>query len=230
MPHHGLIRQFSSAFGILHRILDASLVFGCMHVAGALYGAPVTGAYHLVSVWAIVLYLLMAEARGVYGSWRTSHVRDESLRIALVWVVVVLCLVFFGFVTKTTDEYSRVMMTQWAILVPLALIAERTIFRSVLRLFREQGFNSRNFAIVGKNELAERILKAVDDEKWMGMHLAGIYDDRSSERLRDRRPSAGVIKGALPDLLRDCRAGLIDYVYISLPMKADKRIIDLVKQ
>ena len=230
MPYHGLIRQFSPAFGILHRILDASLVFGCMHVAGALYGAPVTGQYHLVSVWAIVLYLLMAEARGIYGSWRTSHVRDESLRIVLVWVVVVLCLVFFGFVTKTTVEYSRVMMSQWAILVPLALIAERTILRSVLHLFREQGFNSRTFAIVGKNELAERILKAVEDEKWMGMHLVGIYDDRSAERLKDRRASGKPVKGTLQDLLRDCRAGMVDYVYISLPMKADKRIIDLVNQ
>ena len=230
MPFHGLIRQFSSALGILHRILDAFLITGCMYLAGSLYGVPISSQYHLVIAWAIVFFLVLAESRGIYGSWRTLHIRDEALRVTLVWAVVTFCLVFFGFVTKTTVQYSRIMMIEWAILVPFALMAERTILRGALHLFREQGLNSRTYAIVGKNDLADRILNAVDDEKWMGMHLAGIYDDRSVERLNDRRASGKTVKGTLRDLLRDCRSGMIDYVYISLPMKAEKRVIDLVNE
>ena len=230
MPYHGMIRQFSAALGILHRVLDAFLIFGCIHLAGLLYGVPITTRYHLAAAWAIVLFLLLAESRGLYGSWRTLPIRDESLRVTLVWVAVALCLVFFGFVTKTTVEYSRVMMLEWAVVVPFALMAERTVLRSVLHLFREKGLNTRTFAIAGKNDLTDRILKAMEDEKWMGMRLVGIYDDRSAERLNERRASGIAVQGTLQDLLRNCRNDMIDYVYIALPMKADKRVIELVNQ
>jgi putative colanic acid biosynthesis UDP-glucose lipid carrier transferase len=182
----------------------------------------------LATAWAIILFLLLAESRGLYGSWRTWHIRDESLRVTLAWVAVVLCLVFFGFVAKTTVEYSRVMMMEWAVLVPFALIAERTILRTALHLFREQGFNSRTFAVAGKNDLADRILKAVEDQRWMGMQLVGIYDDRSVQQLDDGRVSDRAVKGTLQDLLRDCHSGMIDYVYIAMPMKEEKRVIELV--
>ena len=217
----------SSALGVLHRVLDALLIYGCIHLAALFYDVPVTAYYLLVTAWAIVLYLLLAESRGLYGSWRTVHVRDETFRLGLA---VILCLVFFGFVTKTTMQYSRVMMIGWAMLVPLALIAERTILSSVLHLFREKGLNSRTYAIVGKNDLTDRILKAVEQEKWMGMHLVGIYDDRSAERLSDRRASGKAVRGTIKDLMRDCHGGMIDYVYIALSMKAEKRIIELVNQ
>jgi putative colanic acid biosynthesis UDP-glucose lipid carrier transferase len=211
-------------------VLDAFLIFGCIHLAASLYGAPVTAHYLLVTAWAIVLFLLLAESRGLYGSWRTLPIRDESFRLTLVWVVVILCLVFFGFVTKTSMEYSRVVMIEWAILVPLALMAERTVLRSLLHLFREKGLNSRTFAIAGKNDLTDRILKAVADEKWMGMRLVGIYDDRSVERLNERKASGIAVQGTLQDLLGNCSNGIVDYVYIALPMKAEKRVIELVNQ
>ena len=230
MPRHGLIRQYSSALGILHRVLDALLITGCVYLAGSLHDVPITGHYHLVTAWAIVLFLLLAESRGLYGSWRTLHIRDESLRVMLVWVLVVLCLVFFGFVTKTSEQYSRIMTIEWAILVPLALMAERSVLRSALHLFREKGRNSRSVAIAGKNDLTDRIVAALEDEKWMGMHLTGIYDDRSADRLKDRRAHASAAKGTLEDLVRDCHDGMIDYVYIALPMKADKRVIELVNR
>ncbi len=229
MTSHGLIRQYGSALGLLHRVLDALIVVGCLYFAGWLYGVNFDHSHQLASAWAVILFLVFAESRGLYGSWRTVHLRDEAIRVTLVWTAVVFSLVFFAFATKTTIQYSRVMMVGWALLVPLVLMLERTVLRTALYVFREKGFNSRTIAIAGVTELTGRILSAVEGEEWMGMRLVGTYDDRSGDRLANAGNSTPV-RGNLQTLVEDCRAGKIDYVYIALPMKAEKRIVDLVNQ
>jgi putative colanic acid biosynthesis UDP-glucose lipid carrier transferase len=230
MPPGGLIRHYSTAFGLIHRVLDAVLIMTMLHLAAWAYAVPVDEQIHLAGAWAIALFLLFAESRGLYVSWRTLHVRDEALRVTLTWSAVAFTLVFFSFLSKTTAEFSRVVMVGWAVLVPLALMAERSLLRSTLHLMRERGVNTRTYAIVGAGDAAQKLISAIDAEKWMGMKLAGIYDDRSPERLAKERASGTAVRGNLDELIAECRVGDIDYVYIALSMKAEKRIVALVNQ
>jgi putative colanic acid biosynthesis UDP-glucose lipid carrier transferase len=230
MPSHGLTRQYGSALSLLHRVLDALIIKGCLHLTAWLYAVDLNRDYHLAIAWAIILFLLFAESRGLYSSWRTLRIRDEAFRVVLIWSAAAFLLVFLAFVTKTTSEFSRVAMMAWAVLVPLALTLERSILRSMLHLVREQGRNTRTFAIVGDNPLARKVLDAVKDEKWMGMRFVGVYDDRSADRLRSQEGRGLPLHGRMADLLRDCRAGKIDFVYITLSMKSERRIVDLVNE
>lgn len=225
-----MFRQYGLAFGVLHRVLDATLIVVMLYVAAWTYEVPVDHRMHLAGAWAIALFLLFGESRGLYASWRTLHLRDEAVRITLIWSAVAFILVFVSFLTKTTAEFSRVTMVGWSFLVPVALMAERTLIRSLLHLVREKGFNTRSYAIVGAGEAARKIVKAIDGEKWMGMKLVGIYDDRSADRLVKEGVNDLTVHGSLPDLVKACRAGKIDYVYIALSMKAEKRIMGLVNQ
>jgi putative colanic acid biosynthesis UDP-glucose lipid carrier transferase len=230
MPSGGLIRHYSPAFGLFHRVLDAVLIMAMLYVAAWAYAVPVDDQIHLAGAWAIVLFLLFAESRGLYASWRTLHLRDEAVWVTLTWSAVAFTLVFFSFLAKTTGEFSRVAMVGWAVLVPLALMAERTLLRSMLHLMREQGLNTRTYAIVGAGDSAQKLVEAINGEKWMGMKLVGIFDDRSPERLAQERASDTAVRGKLQDLVEECKAGKIDYVYIALSMKAEKRIVALVNQ
>jgi putative colanic acid biosynthesis UDP-glucose lipid carrier transferase len=227
MPTQGLFRQYASALSVLYRGIDALIIAGCLWLVLELHGHLLSSQYHVAIGWAIAFFLLFSESLGLYVSWRTLPVREEATRVMLVWVVVVLALVFMAFLTKTTESYSRLVMLSWACFVPLALLSERMAIRYTLHAFRANGRNSRTVAIVGAGPLADKVLHALKSEDWMGLRVVGVYDDRSKDRLPNIK-SAYLIRGRINDLLRDAKSGKIDYVYIVLPMKAERRVVDLV--
>ena len=230
MPSQGLTRQYSSALSILHRVFDALIIKACLHFAAWLYVVDLNHDYHLAVAWAIVFFLLFAESGSLYSSWRTLQIRDEAFRVVLVWFAAAFSLVFLAFLTKTTSDFSRVTMMAWGVLVPLALTLQRSMLRSMLYVAREQGRNFRTFAIVGDNPLARKVLDALKEETWMGMRFVGVYDDRSADRLIPLDGRRLALRGRMADLLNDCRAGRIDFVYITLSMKTERRIVELVNE
>jgi putative colanic acid biosynthesis UDP-glucose lipid carrier transferase len=227
MPTHGLFRQYASALGIAHRVLDAIIVAGCLWLVLELHGHALSSQYQVAIAWSIAFFLLVSESVGLYASWRTLPVREEATRVLGVWAAVVLAMVFMAFLFKVTDSYSRLVMLSWACVVPLALLLDRAVIRYMLHTFRANGRNSRTVAIVGAGALADKVLHALKTEDWMGLRLVGVYDDRAKERLPNIK-STYLIRGKIDDLLRDAKSGKVDYVYIALPMKAERRVVDLV--
>jgi putative colanic acid biosysnthesis UDP-glucose lipid carrier transferase len=147
----------------------------------------------------------------------------------LVCITVCLGLVLIAFVTKTGGSFSRLAAGIWFVLMPLLLGIERSIFRGAVWMLRSRGFNSRNAAIVGLNAAGARVKQSIESETWTGLRVAGFYDSRGAQRLREEQalPQATLL-GGWNDLLRDARDGRIDYVYIALPLSARARIVEIV--
>jgi len=68
-----------------------------------------------------------------------------------VWLLVVCRASDVAFATKTSELYSRVVVTIWFVIVPLVLGIVRFAVRVMLRYVRRQGANTRMVAIVGDN-------------------------------------------------------------------------------
>ena len=62
------------------------------------------------------------------------------------------------------------------------------------------------------------------------MRLAGVYDDRRVERTVEASAEPMQLAGNFAGLVEDARAGRIDYVFIALPTRAEKRIVELVNR
>jgi putative colanic acid biosynthesis UDP-glucose lipid carrier transferase len=58
----------------------------------------------------------------------------------------------------------------------------------------------------------------------LGLKLAGFYDDRPPERVPQLPPGQKHRIGDIDDLVADARAGFIDRIYITFPMRAEDRI------
>lgn len=56
----------------------------------------------LAAVLAMISFLLFAEVRGLYRSWRTSPLVDEIREVLVIWMMVVVTLLMLAFVTKST--------------------------------------------------------------------------------------------------------------------------------
>jgi putative colanic acid biosynthesis UDP-glucose lipid carrier transferase len=148
----------------------------------------------------------------------------REIRDTLVsWLPVPLALLAFWFFTKTSTQYSRVAVSIWFVVAPTMLCALRVAARVGLRVLRAQGHNTRRVAILGCTKDAERLAAALDGLPWLGLDLQGVYDDRSEKRRHTPKHPKCTVLGTSNDLVEQCRKGVIDVVYVALPLRAELR-------
>ena len=92
------------------------------------------------------------------------------------------------------------------------------------------GYNARQFAIVGVNELGFQLARNIEASPEMGLCLVGFFDDRPEERNPDIPAEIGHRVGTLQDLVDRARSGNIDRIYITFPMRAEDRIRDVLER
>ena len=94
---------------------------------------------------------------------------------------------------------------------------------------RKLGLSQRCVAIIGATESAAYLHAEIVKHDELGFNFKGFYDDRSPERLFEQLEQQGV-EGGIQSAVDAARNGEIDILYIALPMKAQKRIADILLQ
>ena len=86
----------------------------------------------------------------------------------------------------------------------------------------------RQAIIAGGGELARRLIKGIEHSPELGIHIAGIFDDRVTKRLHpDLRPRQ---LGGLDELAAYAKSSHADLIYITLPMTSHPRILELIDE
>jgi putative colanic acid biosynthesis UDP-glucose lipid carrier transferase len=222
----GLFRQYSSLVSVFQRGVDVSVIFLALYLATGLWDVEWARGYSLAAAWGCMFYLLVAEFRQIYASWRTTSLAVELRHLLLICAAVTLGMVTIAFMTKTSANYSRLAIGTWFLLMPFLLGAQRATLRGLLWLLRSRGFNSRNAVIVGLTPVGMQLKRSIESEYWTGLRVLGFYDDSGMHR--DPAMSEEPLIGAVEDLIGDVHEGRIDYVYIALPLSAKERIVEIV--
>lgn len=223
----GLVRPYGSSLAMVQRMLDALLICLAMVLTGGLRVVSMDRDYLIVVLLAVLIFSLFAEMKGLYKSWRTENLLDEIGSVVLVWFVVVISLVVLSFATKMSGYYSRVVIVSWALIVPLEMVLLRVGYRKLLRALRADGRNTRTVAFAGCGSAAHKMAEHIKDMHWMGLRVLGAFDDRAPERLKSDDVT---LMGDLQNLVARARDGEVDIVYVTLPMHAERRIIQLLDQ
>lgn len=223
----GLIRPHSFKLGMLHRLMDGAIIVAVLWLCGYLHHVDFHRYQGLAAAWALVLFMLFAELKGVYHSWRLDSLRSEVVRVVGVWIAVVGMLIVLAFMLKVSEQLSRVVIFSWALLTPLALILFRVAVRAGLRLLRRGGRNSRTLAFAGAGDMCRKVASMIDAAPWMGLKVIGVYDD-----LDPGVATLGSLslEGKLAELVEHAREGRIDYVYVTLPMQDEQRALSLLNE
>lgn len=181
--------------------------------------------YNLLAVTAMLIFIFAAESAKLYQSWRGVDFTSLIKRVLVVWFMTALSLMMLGYFTKITSEFSRLLVTSWLVIVPLLFLLWRAVFKGMLNYFRSKGYNSRQVAIVGVNDLSTQVIRHITEHTALGMTIEGIYDDRGTDR---NDASSTAIIGNTDSLVEKVKEGGIDLIYITLPMKAENRIKILI--
>ncbi|MEY4578422.1 MAG: hypothetical protein RL701_3125 [Pseudomonadota bacterium] len=226
----GAIRPHEAKFDILAPSADAFWICIALAVACLAYPQEWDSMDTMAAAFAVVLFYLVGQAQGLYRAWRAEPIKREFMRVWVCWAFVVPLLLLVAFLTKTSENFSRRIVSEWFIVAPTLISLSRVAFRILLQEARSRGYNTRAVAIAGASPLGEEVARSIRRSPWMGMRMVGFYDDRHISRLQPIDAQAGEVMGDLDALLQAARDGEVDVVYIALPMRAEPRINAIIRR
>ena len=212
-----------------YRLFDIFALFFAFQCSALFYSFELTSIY-MVSVLTVALsFLYCAEIFSAYRSWRAGKFRTMVLCAWGALLAAFAVLFFVSFAFKFTDELSRIGLGLWFLLSFAFMYSWRVATYLFKRNRRKLGINLRNVAIVGATESAVHLYNEINKNDELGFKFLGFYDDRKPERLFENSTRHDVA-GKVQDAVNAARNGEIGVLYIALPMKADKRIADILLQ
>jgi putative colanic acid biosysnthesis UDP-glucose lipid carrier transferase len=168
---------------------------------------------------AVPVYLLVGDFCRLYRTWRSEPLWRENLVLGAVWVITVALLLLMAYLSKTSADYSRLVLTTWFVAMPVLLMSWRVGLRSVLTGMRSRGYDIRKVAVAGSGKGSARVVDIIRQSPWMGLKLIGVFDDQPPTDTIP--PVAGPsLAGEIKDLLALVRDREVDVIYMDLPLGA----------
>jgi len=203
---HGLLRPYSAAFSLLVRFADAAIIwltlYGVMRFIEVYESPP----YKYASLLAIIFFFITAEFTSTFQSSRLENFADIAGKVIFAWALTCIALFFISFITKSSQEFSRLAILSWLLITPVLLTIERMVIFFALHHLRSQFSNTRSYAILGSSAHTLSLAKQIEESSWTGLQLVGKYDD-------------------LPTLLAQMESQSIDYIFLCYPGDAQEKII-----
>jgi putative colanic acid biosysnthesis UDP-glucose lipid carrier transferase len=223
------LKENASALELVFRLLDPLLV---MLVAWIVHYAYLDGwameeNYWFAILGSALLVLIVFPFFRIYRAFRGASLWTEMQSLITAWSVVAAILIVLFFSTKTGASFSRVWMGTWAIASLATLVGFRLLLRIVLRHFRRQGKNLRHVVIVGAGDLGAEVARRLKAAPWTGLNVIAFFDD--DLRLGGTAIHKVDVVGTLDDVRAYVDAEGVDQVWITLPLRAEKRVKQLLK-
>ena len=223
------LREQSSFICKLLSLVDCALVCGFLWALVHWYRVP-WNYYYTYLMWiSLGLSLVTFQSFQLYRSWRGWKFFQEFLVILRAWGTVVGVILFYFFVFKISHAYSRVVFLIWSLVTPLLLFALHVTARKILHVFRSNGKNVRHAVVAGAGDLGVSLARELDTISWAGIEVIGFFDDKVNES-EELKGMGKTILGDISSLPGYLESNDIDYVYIALPMRAEKKIFKILRE
>lgn len=212
---------------LVYRSVDISIILFTLFL-----GSPYTNFYNvegylIAGLSAVVIFGMIGRFTDIYTSWSGRPLRDEAIRVTMAWFLTFMSLVFIAFITKTSEQFSRVVLVAWLVATPVLLILSRFLLRQIFAHLRRLGVNHRSVAIVGMTQNGLHFARDLENKPEFGYNVVGFYDDRK-DRVHQEVLNHYPHLGSFDDLIISARNGEWDQIYIALPVEARKRMLRLL--
>ncbi len=223
------LREQSSIMARLLHLVDCLLVVGYLSALVHFYRVEWSDYYTRLVIISFVLSLISFQSFQLYRSWRGWKFYKEFFVIIKAWVTIIGLLLFYFFIFKISVAYSRVVFMIWSTTTPLIIFAVHMAARKFLRFFRRRGRNIRRAVIAGAGDLGMSLIRELESIPWAGIEVMGFFDDKVAEDPKLTAMGLPVLGdiGMLPEYLQK---NDIDYVYIALPMRAERKIFSILRE
>ncbi len=205
--------------------LSDLLMVGCAGIfAFALRASnsALPGYYGIAIAAGAILAINANQIAGLYSFEDLRRFSTQVIKLSGTWSLVALLLVAASYITKTSEDYSRIWAVTWFFMGYVGMVLARVFAVRQIDSWHEEGRLARRVAIVGAGEKGERLIAHLQRMSPSDVMLVGIYDERSTRVASD---ILGVpLRGDLHDLVALTRREQIDEIIIALPGSAGERV------
>lgn len=224
------IKQSVSPIRLLLRFADALTIGSCLYLSQWLAGQFASERSLLAICVAVIVYMLVSEASNIYQGGLTRSANRDLGMVLTSWLLTVMILAAIAFFTRQGLYFARSSILSWIFVTGAGLGMVRMVAHILMQVSRRYGWNAKRCAIAGINDLGVQLVRNAKQDPQSGLEFTGFYDDRSKDRLIQVADSEAQYLGRLDELVEKAKAGEIDTVFVTLPMRAEARIRWLLDQ
>jgi Undecaprenyl-phosphate glucose phosphotransferase len=214
------------------RLIEAALVATVGLVVYLWHVVPVAGFawYYMGAIAGIALLAMLAfQTADIYQIQAFRGHEKQYMRLASAWSLVFLIAIGLSFMAKAGDQFSRAWLGAFYVLGLIVLIAFRRALFLLVQRWTRQGRLDRRTVVVGADANGHSLIDALAAQPDSDVRVIGVFDDRGDERSSmtcDGVPNLGTVD----DLVQFARRSRVDLVIFSLPISAEKRILQMLKK
>jgi len=192
----------------------------------------------VLSLWSVAFYfedsirpayMLLSGFVFLLATW--CHVRfklsarENILSTVLFWCCLALLLRMDAFSSAYTPYFSQGVILNWLWVAPLSQISARLVLRGVMSQSKSP-LAARRMVIVGMNRQGIALARNVERSAYADTAFLGFFEDRCTDRIsQDERYR---ILGKIENLADYVKQQGVQSVYLSLPMTAQPRILQIL--
>ncbi len=202
--------------GIVAYLSEASLNIPSLWQVFALFEAAVVG----------VMLFQMAD---LYQANALQKSFTQIMRLITAWALVFAALITSLLLFLPSTEIPQAFLLIWFASGAAVLAVFRMIMRSFIVRWTRMGQLRRRAVLVGGGQAAADLIAELERQPNNDIEICGIFDDRDNDR---SPPSvSGYQKlGNISDLVEFARIAQIDMLLVTIPIRAEKRIIQLLEK
>ncbi len=216
-----LIALLAGLQSLMPAVVAVISLYACVTAFGHVFDRS-SQAVVIVAVMCMVLIHPPREVSTQLTSARVSAVTEVILR----WLLLLGVLLAVGYVTKSFAAYPRRIFLTWAVVTPVALVIVTLAMQELMHRFMMSAFDNRKAIFAGYNNSSLELARRLKSNPAMSLEVSGFFDDRSGDRL-GVEPDANLI-GTLSDLSAYVKEHGTDVIFIALPIRHVKRVMNLL--
>jgi exopolysaccharide biosynthesis polyprenyl glycosylphosphotransferase len=189
--------------------------------------APPISAYLLGSLFIVPAWLLLFQARKMYGIRRSVTLADEIVNVVKIvsfGMLIVMSAAFF----YRAFSYSRIVFGLLWVTSILFISSGRVLLLGIERTLYRQGRNLQHGLLIGSGELANQVYRRLDRHPSFGFHLAGYFADTKADPSLElfRCPYLGPVSSASAYIRHEG----IEIIFLAVESIHHERVADLVTE
>lgn len=223
----GAKNKLSDNLSIISRTLDIVGLF----ILGVLCHFTYSHSFNLQSEYRALLIInsllvfVIFPNFNLYFSWRGRSRVQRSISVIYAWWTVLISLLIIFFTLKTSTTYSRIWFFSWGIVGTFYLVFYRYFLDTILDKLRSKGMNRKKILVYGAGNVGNQISQNLQNNYEIGYDIIAFLDD--NEKLVGQKLNGIDIKhpSELLKILESCQE-----LWIALPLRADKKVMDILHQ
>ncbi len=189
--------------------------------------SPPLRGYVIGSLFIVVVWLLLFNARRMYRARRNVSFADELLnivRVVSLGMLIVMSVAFF----YRDFSYSRVVFGLLWFFSIAGIFAGRSIVHAFERSLYRKGKHLQYAIILGSDELAEQVYARLHGHPAFGVHVVGYFADGTAAK--DSPLSRAQYLGDLSQAAQYIKTNKVDIVFIALRAQDHTRLFDIIAE